>query len=58
MLISIVNKHIGEGHPCFIIAEVAKAHDGSLGMAHAYIDADLCVFNRVFGIRPMLCQRG
>lgn len=25
--------------PCFIIAEVAQAHDGSLGAAHAYIDA-------------------
>lgn len=25
--------------PSFIIAEVAQAHDGSLGMAHAYIDA-------------------
>ncbi|MFO1486034.1 MAG: N-acetylneuraminate synthase family protein [Verrucomicrobiaceae bacterium] len=25
--------------PAFIIAEVAQAHDGSLGMAHAYIDA-------------------
>lgn len=24
---------------CFIIAEVAQAHDGSLGTAHAYIDA-------------------
>ncbi len=24
---------------CFIIAEVAQAHDGSLGMAHSYIDA-------------------
>lgn len=24
---------------CFIVAEVAQAHDGSLGMAHAYIDA-------------------
>jgi len=24
---------------CYIIAEVAQAHDGSLGMAHAYIDA-------------------
>jgi sialic acid synthase SpsE len=23
----------------FIIAEIAQAHDGSLGMAHAYIDA-------------------
>lgn len=25
--------------PCSIIAEVAQAHDGSLGMAHAFIDA-------------------
>ena len=25
--------------PCTVIAEVAQAHDGSLGMAHAYIDA-------------------
>ena len=25
--------------PCFIIGEVAQAHDGSLGAAHAYIDA-------------------
>ena len=25
--------------PCFIIAEIAQAHDGSLGTAHAYIDA-------------------
>lgn len=24
---------------CFVIAEIAQAHDGSLGMAHAYIDA-------------------
>src|SRR4051812_17145784 len=24
---------------CMIIGEVAQAHDGSLGMAHAYIDA-------------------
>ena len=26
-------------NPCLIVAEVAQAHDGSLGMAHAYIDA-------------------
>ena len=25
--------------PCTVIAEIAQAHDGSLGMAHAYIDA-------------------
>ena len=30
---------IGPGKPCLIIAEVAQAHDGSLGTAHAYIDA-------------------
>lgn len=30
---------VGEGAPCFIIAEVGLAHDGSLGAAHAYIDA-------------------
>jgi N-acetylneuraminate synthase len=30
---------IGGGKPCLVIAEVAQAHDGSLGMAHAYIDA-------------------
>ncbi|MBI2255511.1 MAG: N-acetylneuraminate synthase family protein [Proteobacteria bacterium] len=27
------------GAACAIVAEVAQAHDGSLGMAHAYIDA-------------------
>lgn len=27
------------GAPCTIIAEVGQAHDGSLGMAHAFIDA-------------------
>ena len=29
---------VGSGR-CFVIAEVAQAHDGSLGMAHAFIDA-------------------
>ena len=28
-----------DNHGCAIIGEVAQAHDGSLGMAHAYIDA-------------------
>ena len=27
------------GAPCTVIAEVAQAHDGSLGAAHAFIDA-------------------
>lgn len=27
------------GRPCSVIGEVAQAHDGSLGMAHAFVDA-------------------
>src|SRR5688572_21886299 len=27
------------GGRCLVVGEVAQAHDGSLGMAHAYIDA-------------------
>lgn len=29
---------IGPDCPCFVVAEVAQAHDGSLGAAHAFID--------------------
>ena len=36
---SIENHSIGNGLPCFIIGEIAQAHDGSLGQAHAFIDA-------------------
>jgi N-acetylneuraminate synthase len=35
----IGGKGIGVGQPCFLIAEFAQAHDGSLGFAHAFIDA-------------------
>lgn len=35
----IGDRLVGEGAPCFIIAEIGLAHDGSLGAAHAYIDA-------------------
>ena len=35
----IGKKSVGPGLPCLIVAEVAQAHDGSLGTAHAYIDA-------------------
>ena len=38
-MFDIADRPVGTGHPCFIIGEVAQAHDGSLGMAHAYIDA-------------------
>ncbi len=37
--ISIGNRRIGDQYPCLIIAEVAQTHDGSLGQAHAFIDA-------------------
>jgi N-acetylneuraminate synthase len=36
---NLASYKVGQNHPCFIIAEIAQAHDGSLGMAHAYIDA-------------------
>jgi N-acetylneuraminate synthase len=37
-MLSIAGKPFSESH-CLIIGEVAQAHDGSLGMAHAFIDA-------------------
>lgn len=36
---AIGSKSVGRGNPTYLIAEVAQGHDGSLGMAHAYIDA-------------------
>jgi N-acetylneuraminate synthase len=38
-VLSIAGRSVGCDSPAFIIAEVAQAHDGSLGMAHAFIDA-------------------
>jgi N,N'-diacetyllegionaminate synthase len=35
----IGDRSIGGSAPCFIVAEVGLAHDGSLGNAHAFIDA-------------------
>lgn len=32
-------RKVGGGAPCLVVAEVAQAHDGSLGTAHAFIDA-------------------
>lgn len=37
--IKIQDRLIGESEPCFLIAEVSQNHDGSLGFAHAFIDA-------------------
>jgi len=36
---AIADRPIGPGEPCLIVAEVSQSHDGSLGMAHAFIDA-------------------
>ncbi len=36
---TIGHRTAGPGRPPLIIAEVAQAHDGSLGMAHSFIDA-------------------
>lgn len=36
---SIEGRRVGQSLPAFLIAEVAQAHDGSLGTAHAFIDA-------------------
>lgn len=36
---SIDSRPIGSGNPCFLIAEIAQGHDGSLGLAHSYVDA-------------------
>ena len=33
------SRHVGDGSPCLIVAEVGQAHEGSFGMAHAYVDA-------------------
>ncbi|MCP5463718.1 MAG: N-acetylneuraminate synthase family protein [Deltaproteobacteria bacterium] len=35
----IANKTVGAGCKPFVIAEVSQTHDGSLGLAHAFIDA-------------------
>lgn len=37
--IQIGGRTLGSGKPCLIVGEIAQAHDGSLGMAHAFIDA-------------------
>ena len=37
--LSIAGREVGPGYPALLIAEVAQAHDGSLGIGHAFIDA-------------------
>lgn len=38
-VIDIGGRAIASGKPCLIIGEVGQAHDGSLSLAHAFIDA-------------------
>ncbi|MFM7087560.1 MAG: N-acetylneuraminate synthase family protein [Cyanobium sp.] len=38
-VLSLGDRLVGADSPCLLIAEVAQAHDGSLGMAHAFLDA-------------------
>lgn len=35
----IRGKRVGDGAPCYIVAEVAQAHHGSIDLAHAYVEA-------------------
>lgn len=35
----IADRSVGGESPCMIVGEVAQAHDGSLGTAHAFVDA-------------------
>ncbi len=35
----IAGRRVGPEAPCLIVGEIAQAHDGSLGSAHAYVDA-------------------
>jgi N,N'-diacetyllegionaminate synthase len=37
--IRIGEREVGSGHPTFVVGEVGLVHDGSLGLAHAFIDA-------------------
>lgn len=37
--VSIADRAVGPRERCLIVGEVAQAHDGSLGTAHAFIDA-------------------
>lgn len=39
MSILLDDRQVANDQPTFIIAEIAQAHDGSLGTLHAYIDA-------------------
>ena len=37
-MIKIGKKFLGDKNPCFIIAEIGLAHEGSVGIAKSFID--------------------
>lgn len=37
-VLCIGGRQLSSSRPCLIMAEVTQAHNGSLGMAHAFID--------------------
>ena len=39
MSFEVAGRPIGQDQPCLIVGEVAQTHDGSLGLAHSFIDA-------------------
>ena len=39
MTVMLGDRPVGPGHQSLVIGEVAQAHDGSLGLAHAFVDA-------------------
>jgi N-acetylneuraminate synthase len=39
MTIQIGGRRVGPGEPAVVVGEVAQTHDGSLGLAHAFVDA-------------------
>ncbi len=39
MAVKIGNKFVGEGYPCFVVAEIGINHNGSVGIAEKLIDA-------------------
>ena len=39
MSFELSDRRVGDGEPALVIGEVAQTHDGSLGLAHAFVDA-------------------
>ena len=54
--IDIEGVEVGYGHDCFIIAEIGQAHDGSLGMAHSYIDLAKKVGANAVKFQTHICE--